>query len=683
MTDRAELELVIASQVDRVLAGLSSFERSLNQIEKAHVTTGQQAQVHGQKVEEFTGKMSRLADVGKLFAAWEIIERVMGSFKGLEKFNTDLLHTTQLLGGNAEAASTWSAIASVMDIDIGQVDRAFAKLSTNLNSGASPALKQMGIAGEDAHGKLRPLNDVVNQAADYFHAHAGAVNNAALANELFGRGGYQLLPILEQGSAGLAAFTAEARKYGLILDAETIQRNAAFTFQLKEAELAGRGLAVTFGNTVLPGLAAFGQALSRVIADNLPAFIAGVQRAVSYLIGFVEAFAGVTLSVDQGAMALGEMSGMALDTGSAMEKSGAAAAAFAERERQVRDAARDTTNAIDDQIRSLNAQVAATQFADKQDKLNDQVASKEKDVQRLREDQYREFWLGNFQNAKNIADQIVAAKAQEEDLKLQITRSSEENATKLRISGLEAQKRSVNDGAQAQIEAIQRAAAAGSAAVGGMAAGFAPTVAAGSAAAAEKFKFAMDASAEATGLSMGKKLQDALFGPQIWVDSDRKIAGHFERSGGQGFTAIGTAIGDAIATGLTTALGRGVQNWWNNTFIPGLARRLKNIAPGGGGVFADDFARQSGNLSFGGGGIVPGPRGASVFPVEVHGGEVIQTPEQAAAGMDETNGLLRQLIALIAAGQSSGGAGTAAAISELMERVATGRRRGMVGSYAR
>jgi hypothetical protein len=682
VAEQAQIELVISAQADRVLAGLSSFERALNKIEQAHVTAGVQATQHGAKVEGLTSKVTALADVAKLFVAWEAIERALAMFDGLEKFNVDLLHTTQLLGGNAEAASTWSAIANIMGIDIGMVDRAFAKLSTNLNSGTSPALKQMGIAGEYANGKLRPLNDVVNEAADYFRAHAGAANNAALANELFGRAGYQLLPILEQGSAGLAAFSAEARKYGLILDAEAIQRNAAFTFQLKEAEMAVRGLGISLGNAALPGVAALGQALSRVISDNLPAFIAGVQRAVSYVIGFIEAFAGVSMSVDQGAMALGEMSGAAVDTGEAMSRSGSNAAVFAERERQVRDAARDATSALDDQIRALNAQMAATQFADKQNNLAESVAAKEKDIQRLREDQYREFWLGNFANAARIGDQIVAAKAQEEDLKLQITRSGEENATKLKIAGLESQKRGINDGAQAQIEALQRAAAAGSAAIGGMAAGFAPTMAAGSAAAAEKFKFAMDQAAEATGLSMGKKLQDALFGPEYWE------RGSMHRDGGQGFVKIGNAIGDAIATGLTTALGRGFQNWWNNTFIPGLKHQLAKIAPGGGGVFADDFARQSGNLSFASGGTVPGPIGSPQLAV-VHGGERVQTPEQQEqqgfTDMSETNSLLRQLLAAIVAAQSSGGSttGTDAMLSELMERVSRQRARGMVGAYAR
>jgi hypothetical protein len=683
LADQAQIELVISAQADRVLAGLASFERSLKNIEKSHETAGAAAVKHSTQIDHLTSKVSNLANIGNLFVAWQAVEQALSVFKGLETFNIDLLHTTQLLSGNAEAASTWSAIANVMGIDVNLIDRAFAKLSVAVNSGANPALKQMGIATEYANGKLLPLNDVLNQAADYFHAHAGAVNNAALANELFGRGGYQLLPVLEQGSAGLHAFTEEARKYGLILDAEAIQRNAAFTFQLKEAEMAVRGFGISLLNGALPGIAALGQGLSKIISDNLPAFIAGVQRAMSYLMGFVEAFVGTSLAVDAGAMALSDFSSVVSDTGEAQIGAGNASKILAEQQRQITDATRDATSAIDDQIRALNAQMAATSFADKQAQLAQQVAAKEKDINKLREQQYQEFWLGNFANARSVADQIVAAKQQEEDLKLQITRSGEDNSTKLKIAGLEEQKRGINSAAQNQIEALQRAAAAGGAAMATMAGGMPPLFNAAGKAAAEKFKFAMDAGAEATGLSMGKKLQDALLGPEIWVDSDRKIQGHFERKGGQSFGAIGTAIGESIAAGMTTAVGRGFADWWNKKFIPG----IKNYIAQGGGE-GEFFRRQSGNqLSFASGGMVPGPVGVPQIAV-VHGGERVLTPEQQqqnmGADMTETNSLLSQLLAAVLNAPSSGGStGTDAMVNELIERVSRQRARGMVGSYAR
>src|SRR5438270_715601 len=137
MPEQAQLETILSVQADRVLAGLDSFERSLNRIEQAHKTTGQAAEEHGRKVDDFISKMTRLADVGKLFIAWEAIERVMGALSGVQTFNIDLLRTTEILGGNAQAASTWVVIAHEMGISADQIDKAFAKLSTDMNSGSN------------------------------------------------------------------------------------------------------------------------------------------------------------------------------------------------------------------------------------------------------------------------------------------------------------------------------------------------------------------------------------------------------------------------------------------------------------------------------------------------------------------------------------------------------------------
>src|SRR5258708_10156011 len=310
----------------------------------------------------------------------------------------------------------------------------------------------MGLADEDSNGKIRPLNDVINQAANYFQAHAGAVNNAALANALFGRSGYELLPILEQGQGGLAAITEEARKYGLILDSTTIERYAAFTFQLKEAQLAAEGLASSVGNAVLPGVAALGQAFSKMVSDNLPAFVAGVNRAVSYLIGMVEAFTGLSLAVDQGATSLSSLANITGDTGSPMDSTAGSAGALADAEQRVRDQAKDATAAIDDQVRALNAQTAASQFADTQTKLQEDIANKGKDILKLQHEQYTDYWLGNFVTAANVGQQITQAQEDAADLQKQLATNTVNEQTKTQIAGLEEQKRSIQSAANDQIQ---------------------------------------------------------------------------------------------------------------------------------------------------------------------------------------------------------------------------------------
>lgn len=658
---------------------------------------------HGNAIDSLTSKIGRLANIGNLFIAWEAIKQALSAFDGLEKHNIDLLRTTEILGGNATAASTWSVIAEEMGISVDTIDRAFTKLSTDLNSVGNPALKQMGISAEDSRGKLRPLNDIINQSADYFHAHAGAVNNAALANALFGRSGYELLPVLEQGRAGIQAITDEARKYGLILDATAIERNAAFTFQLKEGELAAQGFGLAVGNAALPAVAALLQALSKAVEDNLPAFVAMINRAVSYVVGFVEAFTGMTLEVGKGALALSSLGGITGDTGSAMDKAANNSEALAAAIQKVRDRTTDATRAIDAQIKSLNAQKDAQSFMDSQAKLQQDLANKANDIDKLRQQEYQQFWLGNFATAADIGDQITKAQQDQADLQVQITRGVEDNQTKLQVAALEARKQTIQDAATKQIEAMQRAAKGTTDAMAGAAASMGPLFGTAGKAAADKFKFALDAGAESIGQSMGSKLMDAMFGPLGDIGGE----GHhkFVRLGGQGFVAIGNAIGQAIANGITTALGNDLNIWWSNLYGQVVGSLARSASRGGGGLDPNLFKGIKPVGASAAGAIFTKPTltwvaeggkdeavvdaswvrpgntmpGASALPA------LSTSTGGAGADMRETNGLLREQNRILRAwlGQSGSGGSTTgalAALNNLLDTAKGNRARGVVGA---
>jgi hypothetical protein len=694
--DQAQLELLISAQADRVLAGLSSFERSLKGIEDQHKATGQAADAHGAKVEKFIGQMQRLANVGSLFIAWETIERVFSSFKGVEDFNTDLLRTTEILGGNAKAASTWSVIAEEMGVDVQTIDRSFAHLATTMNSGSSPALKQMGIAAVDTHGKLRPLNDVVNDSADYFHKHAGAVNNAALANALYGRSGYELLPALQQGRAGIAAITEEARKYGLILDAQTIQQNAQFTFQLKEAELAGRGLEISLGNALLPAVAAVGQGLSRLVSDNLPAFIGMINRAASYVIGFVEGLTGLDLVVGQGALDLGSLSDIVGDTGTAMDTGAGAAERLAEAERKVRDAAKTTTDAIDDQIRALNSATAAQKFADQQAKLQQDLANKTQDIQDLQREQYQEFWQGNFQTAADIGEKITRAQQDQAQIQQDLTRGVDDQNTKNKINALETQKRAVQKAADDQIAAMERAAHQTSATLTAAAASWPGLF--GKGAHDAGLRFAKDFNAEGIGKDIGQQLMDAIFGKETQVTFEGHGTNEIVktvRSGGGNWQKIGEAIGKSIGDGMATTLGpaatAAISSAWHS-----LGHKLDDVATGltqtpgliavPGVIQAAAALRAEARVlqSFHGGGVVPGSRGQEVPSVLLARERVLteNQNDEIVSLLREQNGILRA-IASGAASNGGSGVGALAAFNALLDKAARARQRGQTGAYVR
>lgn len=682
--DEAQLQLVITAQSDRVLTGLASFERALGQIEKAHMSAGQQADKHTALLNNFGSSLERIGRLANVFVVFEAVKGALSAFDGLEKHNIDLLRTTEILGGNATAASTWSVIAGEMGINIDNVDRAFAKLSTAMNSGSNPALKQMGIAASDANGKLRPLNDVVNQAADYFQRHAGAANNAALANALFGRSGYELLAILEQGRAGINAITEEARKYGLILDATTIERNAAFSFSLKETQLSLEGLGLALGNAALPGIAALGQGLSKLIEDNLPAFIAGVNRAASYVIGFIEALTGMDFVVGQGATKLSSLTNITGDTGSAMDSAAGASQRLQDAIQKVRDRTKDATDAIQQQINALNAQQQAQSFMDRQAKLQEDLANKGKDIDRLRQQEYEQFWLGNFQAAADIGDQITRAQQDQADLQTQITRGTEDEQTKLKVSALEAQKKSITDASNEQIAAMQKAARGTTAALTEAARGI-PSMF-GKAGNLAGLSFAKDFNAEAIGAQMGQQLMDAIFGKETQITFEghgTKEITKTVRSGGGNWQKVGQAIGESIATGMGTAIGAGasalfkgmVHDWGKG--LDQLANQLAT-SPAGGLLQGQISALRIDAMilrSFHHGGEVTGGSRGSEVAARLQVGERVLTENQN----DEIVAVLRQILGAMRSSGAGRDPGVQAKLFNAIDEAKRWRSLGVVG----
>jgi hypothetical protein len=680
MGDRAELDVVVSSQVDRLLAGMSSMERSFATIERAHGTASAAAVQHSSaltqlegKVGSLTGTIGSLVNVGTGFAIFEALKTGLDAFKGVEQFNLDIAHMTDYLQGNATAASTWMEVSDLMGISVQTIDRAFVKLATDMNASSSPALRQMGISATTASGQLRPLNDVINQSADYFHTHAGASNNAALANELFGRSGYELLPILEKGRAGLNTITEEARKYGLVLSAEAIQRNLQFTYELKSTDTAVRGLGISIANAALPAVAMLAKGFDSLVQKNLPAITADIERAAYFMSGFISQLTGMSMALDPGAIEMGQLSTATGDMGTQMASSGADAKALADAIAKVRDRTKEATDAIDRQIASLNAQMAAERFADQQAKLQQDIANKAHDIDNLRQQQYEQFWLGNFAAAQSIGDQITKDQQDQANLQNQITQASEDQQTQAKITSLEKQKQSLQDAIQKQIDAMQKAGQAEAAAFGGAIDSIIPHVSKTGKTAGETFAQQM---AAAAGADAGKQLQDAIFGKDT-VDH----FGRHARLGGAGLIGIGQAMGEAIGSGLTTALGQSFKTWLTNA--------AKNILKAESNPkwstlsFDAKLTELTNFLGFDRGGMVPGRIGEPRLAV-VHGGEEVRTPAQQASGMNETNAILReqnQLLRQLVAGSGGGSTtGGLAALSNLIDDANRSRARGMAGS---
>lgn len=126
---------------------------------------------------------------------------------------------------------------------------------TQNGKGVAQVLDDMGIKATDANGKMLPMEDLIPQLADKFQAMGPGVKATALAVQLFGKQGADMLPVLLQGSAAMKQSMDAARDMGLSIDRDAVR---AVT-RLKQAQDALGDSATALGRkvslAVIPALA--------------------------------------------------------------------------------------------------------------------------------------------------------------------------------------------------------------------------------------------------------------------------------------------------------------------------------------------------------------------------------------------------------------------------------------------
>lgn len=136
-----------------------------------------------------------------------------------------------------------------------QFGNTMAKLARQASEG-NKAFAAMGVSVNDASGRLKTTRDLLGEVANKFAGYADGPEKAALAMELFGKSGADLIPLLNGGGQSLDEFDRKAEQLGLTLSAETAAAAAEFNDQLFLLSKNGQGAATVFAGALLPALVA-------------------------------------------------------------------------------------------------------------------------------------------------------------------------------------------------------------------------------------------------------------------------------------------------------------------------------------------------------------------------------------------------------------------------------------------
>lgn len=149
-------------------------------------------------------------------------------------------------------------------VSFDQVQRGLAHLSLAMSdleipsSEAGKAIAKLGISTHDATGKLRNMDEILPDIFNAFQRMPEGPEKTAIALELFSRAGFQMLPILDEGAAGLAELTKKAVAYSHITT-DVANKDLEFQDSLKLIKAQFFGIAQQLGQATIPIVSLLGE----------------------------------------------------------------------------------------------------------------------------------------------------------------------------------------------------------------------------------------------------------------------------------------------------------------------------------------------------------------------------------------------------------------------------------------
>lgn len=209
-----------------------------------------------QDVDGAFGKLKgMMAGVGAGLSAGAFAAIIKSSIDAADHLN-DLRKIT---GMTVESIGGLGYAGRQAGVGVDEVAHGLSKLSKTMldaatgNKEAAGAFGMLGVSVKDAGGQLRSSEAVFLDISEKFSQLEDGAGKAAVAQRLFGRGAAQLIPMLNEGKAALAAQRDEYARYSGVTQ-EVAERADAFNDRLEKLKLMAGGSATTLASELLPAM---------------------------------------------------------------------------------------------------------------------------------------------------------------------------------------------------------------------------------------------------------------------------------------------------------------------------------------------------------------------------------------------------------------------------------------------
>lgn len=165
----------------------------------------------------------------------------------------EVAKTQRMIGGTVEDASRLRFAFEESGLSVDKAQMSIKKFAQAIDSN-NKNFKSLNINTKDANGHQKSFNDILLETADKFKNMPNGIHKTAMAVNLFGRTGLDMLKFLNKGKKGLQELENEAQKYGLVLTKDNMKAIGENIEAHKKLHAAVSGLQVQIGSHLTPVL---------------------------------------------------------------------------------------------------------------------------------------------------------------------------------------------------------------------------------------------------------------------------------------------------------------------------------------------------------------------------------------------------------------------------------------------
>lgn len=220
-------------------------------------------------------------------ACKKLAKALAGAVGDSASYADEIMTMSTKYGMSTDSLQEFSYMAELVDTDLGTITGSMTKLTKAMGSD-SDVFAQLGVSIRNADGSMRSADAVFLDVIDALGKMESGVERDNVAMELFGKSAQELNPLIETGSAGIAAYAQEAHDMGAVLDEEALTSLGEMDDSFQRVEQAGTALKNTIGTALAPVITQIAESIAKLSAW-FQSLDPNMQQTIITIVGLVAA----------------------------------------------------------------------------------------------------------------------------------------------------------------------------------------------------------------------------------------------------------------------------------------------------------------------------------------------------------------------------------------------------------